>query len=232
MKKQNRQAYQFLTPFIILVSIFYVVPAILTIAMSLTSLDSSFVWEWNNFRNYQKIFLDPNTLIIVRNTFIFVGCSIVLTIILDLIVSILVTYFIKNESISSFFKSLIMIPMITPAVVYSILWIWLQDASENGEINRFYLSITGSDIPLNWIAKYPMQIVVMATVLTSLAFGAINFSSAIKSIPKTSSRPPASMVPANGKLSKASFFPTSVTIFSSLHCGKPSAFSPTTLPLC
>ena len=103
MKKQNRQAYQFLTPFIILVSIFYVVPAILTIAMSLTSLDSSFVWEWNNFRNYQKIFLDPNTLVIVRNTFVFVGCSIVLTIVLDLIVSILVTYFIKNESISSFF---------------------------------------------------------------------------------------------------------------------------------
>lgn len=184
MKKQNRQAYQFLTPFIILVSIFYVVPAILTIAMSLTSLDSSFVWEWNNFRNYQKIFLDPNTLVIVRNTFVFVGCSIVLTIVLDLIVSILVTYFIKNESISSFFKSLIMIPMITPAVVYSILWIWLLDASENGVINQFYMQITGSELPLNWIAKYPMQIVVMATVLTSLAFGAINFSSAIKSIPE------------------------------------------------
>ena len=160
MKKQNRQAYQLLTPFIILVSIFYVVPAILTIAMSLTSLDSSFVWEWNNFKNYQKIFLDPNTLIIVRNTFIFVGCSIVLNIVLDLI------------------------PMITPAVVYSILWIWLLDASENGVINQFYMSVTGSDIPLNWIAKYPMQIVVMATVLTSLAFGAINFSSAIKSIPE------------------------------------------------
>lgn len=184
MKKQNRQAYQFLSPFIILVSIFYIVPALLTVAMSLTSLDSSFVWKWNNFNNYRKILLDPNTLIIVRNTVVFVVCAISITILLDLIISILVTYFIKSENISSLFKSIIMIPMITPAVVYSVLWIWLLDASENGVINQFYMSVTGSDLPLNWIAKYPMQIVVMATVLTSVAFGTINFSSAIKSIPE------------------------------------------------
>ena len=181
-KKQNGQAYPFLTPFMILVSIFYIVPAILTIAMSLTDLDSSFVWEWNNFNNYRKILLDPNTAQIVFNTVVFVGCAIAITILLDLVIAVLVTYFIKNESISSFFKSLIMIPMITPAVVYSVLWIWLLDASENGVINQLYMGITGSDLPLNWIAKYPMQIVVMATVLTSLGFGAINFSSAIKSI--------------------------------------------------
>ena len=181
-KKQNGQAYPFLTPFMILVSIFYIVPAILTIAMSLTDLYSSFVWELNNFNNYRKILLDPNTAQIVFNTVVFVGCAIAITILLDLVIAVLVTYFIKNESISSFFKSLIMIPMITPAVVYSVLWIWLLDASENGVINQLYMGITGSDLPLNWIAKYPMQIVVMATVLTSLGFGAINFSSAIKSI--------------------------------------------------
>ena len=77
-----------------------------------------------------------------------------------------------------------MIPMITPAVVYPVLWIWLLDASENGVVNQLYMGVTNSAIPLNWIAKYPMQIVVMATVLTSLGFGAINFSSAIKSIPE------------------------------------------------
>lgn len=184
MKKRNGTAYLFLTPFIILVSIFYVVPALLTIAMSMTSLDAAFIWEWNNFNNFRKIFLDPNTILIIRNTLVFVICSIVITIVLDLFFAVLVTYFIKNESISSFFKSLLMIPMITPAVVYSILWIWLLDASKAGVVNQLYMSVTGSDIPLNWIAKYPMQIVVMATILTSLAFGAINFSSAIKSIPE------------------------------------------------
>ncbi len=184
MKKRNGTAYLFLTPFLILVSIFYVVPAILTVAMSMTDLNASFIWEWNNFRNFQKIFADPNSILIIRNTLVFVGCAIAITIVLDLFFSILVTYFIKNENISSFFKSLLMIPMITPAGVYSILWIWLLDASSEGVINQFYMSITGNEMPLNWIAQYPMQIVIAATVLTSLAFGAINFSSAIKSIPE------------------------------------------------
>lgn len=183
MKKKNGTAYLFLAPFILMVSIFYLIPAILTVVMSFTSLDSAFVWEWNDFRNYQKIFADPNTMVIIRNTLIFVVTAIAVTLVLDLFFSVLVTYFIKNEEISNMFKSLLMIPMITPAVVYSILWIWLLDASKEGVINRIYMNLTGSDMPLNWIAKYPMEIVIAATVLTSLAFGAINFSSAIKSIP-------------------------------------------------
>ena len=147
MKKRNGTAYLFLTPFILLVTIFYLVPAFLTVAMSMTDLDSSFVWKWNVFRNFRKIFADPNTLLIVRNTLVFVVSTITVTIVLDLFFSVLVTYFIKNENISSFFKSLLMIPMITPAVVYSILWIWLLDASKDGVINKLYMSVSGSTIP-------------------------------------------------------------------------------------
>lgn len=183
MKNKNGQAYLFLTPFIILVSVFYVVPAFLTILMSFTGLDSSFIWEFNDFKNYKKIFLDPNTLTIVWNTCVFVGVAIVVTISLNLLFAILTTYFIKVEKYASLFKSILMIPMITPAVVYSVLWIWLLEASENGVVNQVFLSFADSQ-PINWIAKYPMQIVLIATILTSIAYGTTIFSSAIKSIPE------------------------------------------------
>lgn len=182
MKHKNGQAYLFLTPFLILVSIFYVVPAILTIVMSFTSLDSSFVWEFNHFKNFRKIALDPNTWTIVKNTCVFVGVAIFFTVVLDLMFAILTTYFIKAEKYSSLFKSILMIPMITPAVVYSVLWIWLLEASEQGVVNKVYMAFGGTQA-LNWIAKYPMQIVLVATVLTSIAYGTTIFSSAIKSIP-------------------------------------------------
>lgn len=183
MKYKNGQAYLFLTPFLILVSIFYVVPAILTIAMSFTSLDSSFIWEFNNFKNFKKIFLDPNTLMIVKNTLIFVGVAILCTVFLNLLFAVLTTYFIRSERYSGIFKSVLMIPMITPAVVYSVLWIWLLEASENGVVNKVYLKFFGSEA-INWIAKYPMQIVMIATILTGIAYGTTIFSSAIKSIPE------------------------------------------------
>ena len=115
----------FLTPFLILVTIFYVIPAVLTVVMSFTNLDSSFVWEFNHFKNFIKIFKDPNTLVIVRNTLIFVGVAIVATVFLNLLFAVLTTYFVKTERYSSIFKAILMIPMITPAGVYSVLWVWL-----------------------------------------------------------------------------------------------------------
>ena len=183
MKNKNGQAYMVLTPFLILVTIFYVIPAVLTVVMSFTNLDSSFVWEFNHFKNFIKIFKDPNTLVIVRNTLIFVGVAIVATVFLNLLFAVLTTYFVKTERYSSIFKAILMIPMITPAVVYSVLWIWLLEAGEGGMVNRVYLSFVDSQ-PINWIAKYPMQIVLCATILVNIAYGTIIFSSAIKSIPE------------------------------------------------
>ena len=51
MKSKNLQAYSFLSPFIVLVSIFYIAPALLTIVMSFTSLDGAFVWNFAGMSN-------------------------------------------------------------------------------------------------------------------------------------------------------------------------------------
>lgn len=63
--------------------------------------------------------MDPNTPIIVRNTLIYVGVCISATLVIDLFFAIMTTYFIKSERSASIFKGILMIPMITPSVVYS-----------------------------------------------------------------------------------------------------------------
>ena len=184
MKNKNLQAYSFLSPFIVLVSIFYIAPALLTIVMSFTSLDAAFIWEYAGFSNYKRIFMDPTTLTIVRNTVLYIGVSIAIVLVLDLFIAIMTTYFIKSDGWASLFKSIIMIPMITPSVVYSVLWIWFLDASENGFINSLLHSIDNSFTPINWIAEYPFLVIVIVQVMVSLAYGSIIFSSAIRSIPE------------------------------------------------
>ncbi|MDL2301945.1 sugar ABC transporter permease [Lachnospiraceae bacterium OttesenSCG-928-D06] len=181
-KYKNGQAYAFLSPFLLLVSIFYVLPAIITVAMAFTNLDASFVWNFVGIKNFQRIFMDPNTVVIVRNTVLFVLIAIAATVIIDLFFAIMTTYFIKDEKVSSLIKAVLMIPMITPAVVYSVLWIWLLEAGDSGVINKVYMFLTGNDA-VNWIAKYPFAIILIATVLVSFAYGTTIFSSAIKSIP-------------------------------------------------
>lgn len=181
-KYKNGQAYAFLSPFLILVAIFYVLPAVITIAMAFTSLDASFVWKFVGLKNFRRIFLDPNTITIIKNTLGFVLIAISATIVIDLFFAVMTTYFIKSEKISSILKAILMIPMITPAVVYSVLWIWLLEASDSGVVNKLYTMATGNEA-INWIARYPFAMVLIATVLVSFAYGTTIFSSAIKSIP-------------------------------------------------
>ncbi|MGI6696832.1 MAG: carbohydrate ABC transporter permease [Christensenellales bacterium] len=184
MKKNNAQAYIFMSPFLILVTLLYIIPAILTVIMAFTGLDSSFQWAFEGVKNFRRVFRDPNTPQIILNTVIYVTACISVTIVVDLFFAIMTTYFIKKERFSNFFKGVLMIPMITPVVVYSVLWVWLLSSNSSGFMNKIFMGITGAENPVNWIAKYPMQVVIIAKILTSVAFGTINFSSAIKSIPE------------------------------------------------
>ena len=183
-RKNNTQAYIFLSPFLVLVSILYILPAILTIVMAFTGLDNTFIWKFTKLKNFQRVILDPNTPTIIANTLIYVGTCICATLIIDLFCAIMTTHFIKTERTSNFFKCVLMIPMITPAVVYSVLWLWLFGSSSHGLLNQIVSAITGNTTPTNWIAQYPMQIVIFAKIMTSLAYGTTIFSSAIKSIPE------------------------------------------------
>ncbi len=183
-KKDNLQAYAFLSPFLVLVTLLYILPAILTVVMAFTGLDKTFVWKFVGLKNFQRVFLDPNTPVIIANTVIYVGVCILLTLIIDLFFAIMTTYFIKSERSASVFKAILMIPMITPSVVYSVLWIWLLGSTSGGFLNRIVMGMTGLETPINWIAKYPMTVVICAKLLTSIAYGTIIFSSAIKSIPE------------------------------------------------
>lgn len=187
MKKKNLQAYFFLTPFLFFTVLLYVLPAILTVIMAFTSLDSAFIWEFKGLANFEKIFKDPNTIIILKNTVFYVVVTITLTILLDLFFAIMTTYFIRSEAIGNIFKAILMIPMITPAVVYSVLWLWLLSASEDGLVNQIWLFLGGTKA-VNWIASYPFAVVIIATLLTSIAYGTTIFSSAIRSIPENQFR--------------------------------------------
>ena len=188
MKRKTVQAYTFLSPFLVLVSLFYLLPAILTIIMSFTGLDATFQWKFVGFSNYKKIFLDPYNGLILANTLVYIFSAMVLIILLDLFIAVMTAYFIRSNAWASLFKSIIMLPMVTPSVIYSILWLWYLDATENGFINKVVHFFRPSGSPTNWIADYPMVVIILVEVVVALAYGAIILSSAIRSIPENQFR--------------------------------------------
>jgi len=169
-----------LGPFIILIFLFFFLPVLLTAILAFTSMDSSMRWDFNGLENFRNIITDPNILLIVKNTVAYVGFTLLINVFLGLALGILTTYFVQRESIGLAFRTIWMLPRISPPVVYILLWLWFFDPSEYGVLNS--LRSLFDMPPTEWLSDHPIVAIVLANGLVGASFGMIIFSSAIKSI--------------------------------------------------
>lgn len=56
-KKNNLQAYAFLTPFLILVTLLYILPAVLTVVMAVHGAGKTFVWKFVGMKKLPAVSL-------------------------------------------------------------------------------------------------------------------------------------------------------------------------------
>lgn len=171
-----------LGPFIILIFLFFFLPVLLTAILAFTNMDSSMKWDFNGLENFRSIITDPNILLIVKNTAIYVFFTLLINVVFGLALGILTTYFVQREFIGLTFRAIWMLPRISPPVVYILLWLWFFDPSEYGVLNSLR-SFFGMP-PIEWLSDYPMIAIILANGLIGASFGMIIFSSAIKSIPR------------------------------------------------
>jgi inositol-phosphate transport system permease protein len=170
-----------LGPFIILIFLFFFLPVFLIFVLAFTGMDSSMQWVFNGLDNFKHLVNDPNIGHILKNTFTYVFFTLLMNVFFGLILGILTTYFIEKESIGLLFRTLWMLPRISPPVVYVLLWLWFFDPSQYGVLNSFRALMHLS--PEKWLASNPMTAVILANGVVGASYGMIIFSSAIKSIP-------------------------------------------------
>lgn len=171
-----------LGPFLLLIAIFFFLPVLLIIILAFTNMDSAMQWTFNGIDNFKKLFQDPNMLEILNHTFVYVSFTLLINVVFALILAVITTYFIKNESVSLFIRTIWMLPRMSPPVVYVLLWLWFLDPSSYGVLNsiRNLLHLE----PVSWLTSQPMLVVIIANGVIGASYGMIIFSSAIKSIPQ------------------------------------------------
>lgn len=171
-----------LGPFVLLISLFFFLPVILIAILAFTGMDSAMSWDFNGLANFKKLATDPNILQILKNTLVYIFFTLLINVCFGLALGILTTHFIKKESVGLAFRTIWMLPRISPPVVYTLLWLWFLDPSEYGVLNSlrelFHMP------PGEWLSTYPLTIVILANGLIGASFGMIIFSSAIKAIPQ------------------------------------------------
>jgi inositol-phosphate transport system permease protein len=178
-------AWGFMSPAVLLVLIFFFIPAILLFIISLTDLAShnfSDPWTFIGLENYRRLFSDKFLPKILGNTFKYVALTLCFfNVGLALVLALLTSHI--NRQAGFFFRVVWLLPRITPSVVYIVMWRRFVQTPPYGIINWF-LGMFGVEHQPYWLTETPWLWVIMVNGFVGASFGLIIFTSAIESIPK------------------------------------------------
>jgi inositol-phosphate transport system permease protein len=179
----NATALFFMTPAAVMVILFFSVPVVLTLGMSLTDLATATGlsrWQWIGLDNYERILTGRFTGIIFWNTVFYVATTLAFNVLVGLGVALLSTH--VERKTGTLFRALWLLPRISPSVVYALMWTWAAADAPFGVINQLVepFGVT----PRFWLATDPWLIVLLINGFVGASLGMLVFTSAIKSIPE------------------------------------------------
>lgn len=179
--RQNWVAYLMVAPYMILFTLFTVVPVVLSIVISFTDFNMlelpNIVW----LKNYVTLFFDDDIfLIAIKNTFIFaciVGPA-------SYIMSFLVAWFI-NE-LPPKIRALVTLVFYAPSISGQVYMIWqtLFSSDSYGWANATLEKLGLIDAPINWFRdeKYVMPLCIVVSLWTSLGTSFLAFIAGLQGI--------------------------------------------------
>ena len=182
--RQNWVAYLMVAPYMILFTLFTVVPVVLSIVISFTDFNMlefpNIVW----LKNYVTLFFDDDIfLIAIKNTFIFaciVGPA-------SYIMSFLVAWFI-NE-LPPKIRALVTLVFYAPSISGQVFMIWqtLFSSDSYGWANATLEKLGLIDAPINWFKdeKYVMPLCIVVSLWTSLGTSFLAFIAGLQGIDRS-----------------------------------------------
>ncbi len=178
-------ALSFMSPASFLVTVFFLIPVVLLLILSLTDLASanfSDPWTFIGLENYRRMFSDTFFPKILWNTIFYVVMTLALfNVGLALVLALLTNHISRRASF--LFRLLWLLPRITPSVVYIVMWKRFTQVPPHGIINQF-LNWFGVEYQPYWLSETPWLFVILVNGFVGASFGMIIFTSAIEAIPK------------------------------------------------
>lgn len=168
-------SWVFLSPSLIGVVIFYILPFFLIIYYAFVDnpVSTNFVF----LDNFKALLNNESFKKAVKNTLTFTGTAVPLAMVLALLLAIV---FEEEIFLKSQFRTIFLTPMMVPAA--SIVLIWQVFFHNNGAVNEF-LSVFGFKI--DWFTSdYSQVIIIILFVWKNLGYNMILFMAALGDIPK------------------------------------------------
>lgn len=158
--KREWSAYVFIAPAVLMFLLLVLYPMILAFVYSFQerTLVSS---TWVGIAQYSDIFSDPLFILALRNTLLFVVILVPIVTILAFLAAVQVAPL--KRGLQVFFRAVFYIPVVTSAVIVSLVWLWIFNPSY-GLLN-YVVTMMGGE-PVVWLASRHTLYYLMGVVFT------------------------------------------------------------------
>ena len=186
-KKSNKQftdlvsAYIFMSPTIIILSIFLVLPVLLAVVLSLYKVQplGDISYAFRGWRNFFRVTQDERVAIALKNTVEYVLIVVPIQTILALGLALILNTQIKGKNI---FRVLFFLPTVTSSAVLTLIFMWI--CNSNGLLNNFLAFI---HLPTyNWLGdpKVALKAIMLMNIWSTAPLFMVIYLAAMQDIPQ------------------------------------------------
>lgn len=182
LKTPNYTAWFFLAPHLVIFLIFFLIPVIFGIFISLTNWDLFSSPKFVGLENYRTIFFNQDSIfyeqlrIGLKNTFTFVLLSVPVCIIVPLLLALSLN---EKPFLWKLFQSIFYVPSLFAISAVVIIWTLIFNVNY-GPVNNFF----GVDIPFTGTQPYAWIALVVVTVWWTVGGNMVIYQAALNGIPK------------------------------------------------
>lgn len=179
-RKEQRAAYLFLSPWLIGLCLFWIVPIVASVVISMTEWKIISTPHWLGLNNYREMLTDDrNFWLSIRVTLKYMVMSVPLYLIVGLALSLLLN--LKMRGIN-YFRTILFLPSVLSGVAVAVLWVALLNP-DVGAVNAVLRSL-GLDHPPRWLGSPTWAVPSVVLVgLWGIGGGAIIYLAGLQNIP-------------------------------------------------
>ena len=182
-KKRKREPWLFLLPVLVVLLLLFGYPLINSILMAFQNykLTAPNDIYFNGFENFKKLFGDPDGLMILKNSIIYVVISVAGQFLLGLTLALALKKQFKGRGL---YQSIVFLPWAFSGFVVGLIFRWSFNG-EYGVVNNLLMKLGIIDNNIAWLGTpgYSLAVVIIAMIWMGIPFFAIMILAALQSIP-------------------------------------------------
>lgn len=182
-RKKKMEPWLFLLPALIILLLLFGYPLINSFIMAFQNykLTAPNNITFNGIENFKKLFADKDTLMILKNTLIYVVISVLGQFLLGMTLALALKKQFRGRGI---YQSIVFLPWAFSGFVVGLIYRWSFNG-EYGVVNNILLDLGIIDKKIAWLGTpgFSLAVVIIAMIWMGIPFFAIMILAALQSIP-------------------------------------------------